>query len=122
MKVLLAASEVAPIIKLGGLGDVAGSLPKALEKIGVNADVIVPFYPTAKTDNLKLYKSIDINVPFDNKNNVVEVFNTKIPGSNVDVLMLTNDDYFDIGGSSAYLNNEFESRMFTFFCRAVLGI
>ena len=120
MKVLLAASEVAPIIKLGGLGDVAGSLPKALEKIGINADVIVPFYPTAKTDNLKLYKSIDINVPFDNKNNVVEVFNTKIPGSNVDVLMLKNDDYFDIGGSSAYLNNEFESRMFTFFCRAVV--
>ena len=30
LKVLLVASEAAPFVKSGGLGDVAGSLPKAL--------------------------------------------------------------------------------------------
>ena len=32
LKVLLVASESAPFVKSGGLGDVVGSLPKALQK------------------------------------------------------------------------------------------
>src|SRR3989338_11551338 len=93
MKVLLAASEVAPLIKLGGLGDVIGSLPKALEKLNVNVDVIVPFFPFAKVTDLKLYKSIELTVPFDNATHTVEVFKTKLPGSQVDVLLLRNAKY-----------------------------
>lgn len=119
MKVLLAASEVAPIIKIGGLGDVIGSLPKALEKLGVNADVIVPFYPTAKTENLKIYKTIEIEVPFNNKTSTVEVFKTKLPDSNVDVHLLKNQEYFAMGGASAFLNNQKETEMFVFFSKAV---
>ena len=112
MKILLAASEVAPIIKLGGLGDVIGSLPKALEELGVNADVIVPFYPKAKTENLKVYKSLEITVPFDNATHTVEVHNTKLPGSNVDVLMLKNAEYFS--------SDKGETEVFTFFDKAVV--
>ncbi len=112
MKILLAASEVAPIVKIGGLGDVIGSLPKALEKIGVNADVIVPFYPKAKVEKLKVYKSLELNVPFDNANHVVEIHNTKLPGSNVDVLMIKNAEYFASGKN--------ETEVFTFFDKAVV--
>ena len=101
MKVLIAASEVAPIIKLGGLGDVIGSLPKALEELGVDADVIVPFYPVAKTADLKIYKSQEIDVPFNNATHVVEVHKTKLPGSTVDVFLLKNI-MFKAGGQSAF--------------------
>ena len=42
MKVLHVASEVAPLSKVGGLGDVAGSLPKALRKLGIDARIVTP--------------------------------------------------------------------------------
>ena len=44
MKVLFATSEAAPFVKTGGLGDVAGSLPAALNEKGVDARVILPLY------------------------------------------------------------------------------
>lgn len=46
MKVLFVASEAHPFIKVGGLGDVAYALPKALRKLGVDARVVIPKYRT----------------------------------------------------------------------------
>lgn len=46
MKVLFVASEAHPFIKVGGLGDVAYALPKALRKLGVDVRVMIPKYRT----------------------------------------------------------------------------
>ena len=45
MKVLFATSEIAPWVKTGGLGDVAGALPAALRALGHDVRVLVPAYP-----------------------------------------------------------------------------
>lgn len=120
MKVLLAASEVAPIIKLGGLGDVAGSLPKALSKLNINIDVIAPYFSFANMEGLNAYKSIDLNIAYNGKNNLVEVWNTKLPGSDVDVLLLRNSDYFSgYGGKGT--SNVSENDTFSFFDAAVVA-
>ena len=42
LQVLFAAFEAVPFMKTGGLGDVAGSLPKALLAKGVDVRVIIP--------------------------------------------------------------------------------
>lgn len=119
MHVLIAASEVAPIIKLGGLGDVIGSLPKALEDIDVNADVIVPFFPKAKVENLKIYKSHELEVPFANDSHTVEIHKTKLPASNVDVF-LVKSNMFAGGGEDAFAGTMSETEMFSFFDRCVV--
>ena len=45
MKLLFATSEIAPWVKTGGLGDVAGALPSALAQAGCDVRVLVPAYP-----------------------------------------------------------------------------
>ena len=44
MKILFAASEALPFIKVGGLGDVMQALPKELVKRGIDARVVIPMY------------------------------------------------------------------------------
>ena len=45
MRVLSVASEVFPLVKTGGLADVAGALPPALARQGVEMRTLVPGYP-----------------------------------------------------------------------------
>ncbi|MBQ7561184.1 MAG: glycogen synthase [Synergistaceae bacterium] len=45
IKVLFVSTELAPFSKVGGLGDVAGSLPKALCQAGVDVRVVTPAWP-----------------------------------------------------------------------------
>ena len=51
-KILMVSSEVEPFAKTGGLGDVVGALPKALNLLDMNARVIMPLYGSID----KIYK------------------------------------------------------------------
>ena len=48
MNILSVASEIFPLVKTGGLADVAGALPPALAAHGVSVRTMVPAYPAVK--------------------------------------------------------------------------
>ena len=48
MKVLFVSPEVAPIARAGGLGDVVGALPIALQRLGIDVRILCPNYKTRK--------------------------------------------------------------------------
>ena len=50
MKILFCASEAAPFAASGGLGDVAGSLPRAINDSGAECRVILPLYGDMKPE------------------------------------------------------------------------
>jgi starch synthase len=49
IRVLHVASEVFPLLKTGGLGDVIGALPAALLRRGVDARVLLPGFPEIRS-------------------------------------------------------------------------
>ena len=65
MRVLFVASEAGPFIKSGGLGDVAGALPKALAQKGADVRVVIPKYKELNwevKDKLRFNKWFNVRV------------------------------------------------------------
>ncbi|HEX8289198.1 MAG TPA: glycogen/starch synthase [Pyrinomonadaceae bacterium] len=52
MRVAILSAEAVPYSKTGGLGDVAGALPKALKRVGVDSVLITPCYRQTKGEYL----------------------------------------------------------------------
>jgi len=54
MNVLFVASEMEPFVKIGGLADVIGTLPRKLAGLGCDVRVVIPYYRVVKTNLDKL--------------------------------------------------------------------
>lgn len=62
MRVAVISAEAVPYSKTGGLGDVAGALPKALKQIGVDSVLVTPCYWQTKAEYLWSTAIDDLNV------------------------------------------------------------
>lgn len=96
MKVLFAVWEIAPFFKVGGLGDVARSLPADLIRIGADVAVVVPFYKAVRFGDIKKENLGKFSVDYDGKEESVEVYKVLHPLNNFPVYFLKNKTYFDI--------------------------
>ena len=116
MKVLFVASEAHPFIKTGGLGDVMGSLPKSLVKLGVDVRVVIPKYKGIKEElkeKLEFVKWFTVSVGW--RNQYCGVFQYQYKG--VIYYFIDNEYYFNRDGLYGYFD---DGERFTFFNRAVL--
>lgn len=118
MKVLFCSSEVAPFIKTGGLGDVAGALPKSLAKMGHDVRVIMPMY--ASIDKKYLRTAISrgaINVNLAWRNQYCGLYELTMDG--VVYYFLDNLYYFDRQNIYGHFD---DGERFAFFSKAILEV
>ncbi|GIM30507.1 glycogen synthase [Clostridium polyendosporum] len=116
LKVLFVASEADPFIKTGGLGDVAGALPKSLKKLGVDVRVIIPKYKNIKQQYKdKLIFKKWYMVPVGWRESYCGIFEYEHEG--VKFYCLDNEQYFGRDGMYGYWD---DGERFAYFNRAVL--
>ena len=79
-KILFISYECSPFIKMGGLGDVALGLPKAVKKLGVDIRVVLPLYPQVDQKKHKIKKTREkFNVEFGHKDYEVQIYQSYLP-------------------------------------------
>ncbi len=116
MKILFAAAEAAPYIKIGGLGDVAYALPKALSEQDNEVCVVLPLYKAVKDrygEGLEYLTSF--MVPLSWRQLYCGIFRQK--QGNVTYYFVDNEYYFM--RDTVYGNFD-DGERYAFFCKAVL--
>lgn len=116
MKILYAASEAAPFAASGGLADVAGSLPEALQQEGAECRVILPLYGSIDSkwrSEMKFLLYFD--VPLGWRRQYCGVFSLEREG--VTYYFLDNEFYFKREALYGFFD---DGERFAFFSKAVL--
>ncbi|MCL2197668.1 MAG: glycogen synthase [Defluviitaleaceae bacterium] len=118
LKVLLVSTEVNPYSKSGGLGDVAGSLPKALRDIGVDMRVALPKYHTIPVNLLDDAKKIsEFTVHLSWRSQDAAIYAIDAHGDGDSVYLIENDFYF---GRDSYYGYGDDFERFAFFTKATI--
>ena len=127
MKVLFLAAEADPFIKVGGLGDVAGSLPRALRAlppeltgdVDVDIRLALPFHPALRSKAVSLRSIAPFTMKRDGDEVLVEAFETTHEGLPV---YFIGGGVIDSSGSVYSSNPETDREKYTFFSLAVLEL
>ena len=118
MKILFAAAEASPFIKVGGLGDVAGALPKALVEKGHDVRVVLPLYSSIKWEMREKCQYIKYFYFMHGwRNCYCGIFEANIDG--VIYYLVDNEYYFKRRAPYGEFD---DGERFAFFSRAVLEI
>jgi starch synthase len=122
MKIVFAASEMVPFAKTGGLGDVTGTLPREVARLGNEVIAFVPRYKRIDPAKWGLKTEIDqLSVALGSEKEIGKIYSCKLEGG-IQVYLVDHPEFFcreELYGTAAgdYPDND---RRFIFFQRAVL--
>lgn len=111
MKIAMCASEAVPFAKTGGLADVVGALPVALEELGEEVVIVMPGYKTVNSSQLTVHSAgKDISYA--------------VIGRNIKVYFIKKDEYFKrdflYGDKSGDYKDNLER--FSYYCKRTLQL
>ena len=111
LKIVFCASEVVPFAKTGGMADVCGSLPLALERLGLELLIVMPRYRGVERVGPRLSAM----------NNRVSA--TRI-GDGVEVLFIDKEGFFDRDGLYGDEQGDYPDNLdrFQYFSRQTLEV
>ena len=115
MQIVFASAECAPIVKTGGLGDVAGSLPSALVRAGAEVIVMVPRYATIKDEykaQMEHFADFYVSLGWRNEYCGLE----KLEHDGVTYMFIDNERYFARDYPYGFFD---DGERFAFFSKAI---
>ena len=113
MNVLMVAAECAPFVKLGGLADVIGTLPKELNKLHADTRVMMPFHRQIKDKYAAQTKHMaDFYIHFAGRDVYVGVEGLFF--NDVTYYFIDNEEYF---GDAVYRGGDAEGEQYAYFCQ-----
>lgn len=121
MKIAMLASEGAPFVKTGGLGDVMQALPEELSKIrGNEVALFLPYYKKIKQNpevQADFVGSFHMELAW--RESYVGIFRLKSRRKKLQIYFIDNDYYFGARGS---VYGDFDDgERFAYYCKAVMA-
>jgi starch synthase len=128
IKILYISSEVEPFAKTGGLADVAGSLPKELQKLSADIRVAMPMYGSISERKFNITEipdsDFEINLGDEIIKGKLNETSIKVDSKQILVYLLKNDFYYNRSGLYIDVNTNSEftdnAERFIFFSRGIL--
>ncbi len=117
LKVLFVATEITPYAKSGGLGDVIGSLPKELKRLGADVRIVFPKYSLIDEKLLKGLEYVDsfvIRLSWRNQSCSIYTIDDETP-----TYLIENDFYFGREGFYGFWDDD---ERFAFFTKASIEL
>jgi starch synthase len=124
LKILFVTPEVEPFVKVGGLSDMTGALPKELARLGHDVRVVCPAYGSIKRVGEWVARPEPLGVDVGGTAEWARTWETVLPGSRVPAYFLENHIHFArpevyTGPWGAHADNDLR---FAFFCRGALAL
>lgn len=125
LKIVHVASEVAPLVKTGGLADVVGTLARAHEKLGHRLSIFMPYYRGVRKltglDVRPVLSNLPVHVAPGIKEEV-SILQAQLPNSKVNVFLVDNAKAFDRDQLYGTPDGDYpdNAERFILFSRAVL--
>jgi starch synthase len=124
LKVLFVSPEVEPFVKVGGLADMVGALPKQLAAMGHDVRVVCPAYGSVRVIGDWIARQDPLGVDVGVSAHWARTWQTMLPNSQVPVYLLEHEEFFGrpevyAGPFGSHLDNDLR---FIFLSRGALAL